>query len=387
MEYYYFKHSGLYAEKDLSDKDKYIVLACAKNEEDYIIEWIEHYLRLGFDKIIIADNNDVGNDSLPNLLADYVSSGRVQIIDARGTEALQVGLYTDFCEEGNFKWCAFYDCDEFLEIGIYKTIQDYLEQFDKYDIVLLNWLVFGPNGQIKKTEGGVQERFKRPQGPVLYFKENSFVKSIVRGGTDKFVGCHFNGSHLPVPAEGKVVSFTVGGYFEPAISSHAYFPPRYKNGYIKHYYTKSFEEWIKKADRGWPDGTDNLLLSKYLIFEHDYLPPLSFMETAVFKVDIDYSAYKQFEKEIEAYDVLSIRTAGEFTYPMITEIMDIFQKTSGHTFLFTDDSINDTLFTIMLEYGYATGNRVLFCRNNSEIWNAYLKYGNGNTSYYIINFG
>ena len=49
MENYYFKHSGLSFRKDPSDKDKYIVIACAKNAEEYIVEWVEHYLGLGFD--------------------------------------------------------------------------------------------------------------------------------------------------------------------------------------------------------------------------------------------------------------------------------------------------------------------------------------------------
>ena len=386
MENYYFKHSGLSFRKDPSDKDKYIVIACAKNEEEYIVEWVEHYLGLGFDKIILVDNNDVGNNSLPDLLSGYISRGVVEIFDARGVYSVQVGLYSDYCEESNFKWCAFYDCDEFLDIGVYSTIQEYLDQFDGYDIVLLNWLVFGPNGKLRKEDGLVQERFTRPQSPVLYFKENSFVKSIVRGNKDKFQGCFFNGSHIPTPAEGKTFSFTVGGYYDPPISSHAYFHPRYKNGYLKHYYTKSFEEWIHKANRGWPDGTDSLHLSKYLIFENDYLPPLDFMDKALFKTD-EHSTYEQFKNEIEEYDVIAIRSAGPFTYPLFTELMNIFQKTTDHTFLFADDVIDDTLFTILLEYAYATGNRVMYCKNDDELWKAYLKFGKKNDSYYIITFG
>ena len=118
MDTYYFKSSGLYFEMDPADKDKYLVIACAKNEGDYIVEWVEHYINLGFDKVIIADNNDIGDNSLPEILSDYVKNGTVQIFDCRGNDCIQVGLYADFCEYSNFKWCAFYDCDEFLDIGI-----------------------------------------------------------------------------------------------------------------------------------------------------------------------------------------------------------------------------------------------------------------------------
>ena len=127
-------------------------------------------------------------------------------------------------------------------------------------------------------------------------------------------------------------------------------------------------------------------LSKYLIFENDYLPPLDFMDKALFKTD-EHSTYEQFKNEIEEYDVIAIRSAGPFTYPLFTELMNIFQKTTDHTFLFADDVIDDTLFTILLEYAYATGNRVMYCKNDDELWKAYLKFGKKNVSYYIITFG
>lgn len=38
------------------------VVAIAKNEELYLKEWVEYHFHLGFDKIIICDNNDVGNE-------------------------------------------------------------------------------------------------------------------------------------------------------------------------------------------------------------------------------------------------------------------------------------------------------------------------------------
>ena len=386
MEEYYFKHSGLRFEKDPTDIDKYIVIACAKNEGDYIVEWVEHYYGLGFDKIIIADNNDVGDDSLYEKVQKYIDEGRMQVFDVREVDAVQVGLYADYCEQSNFKWCAFYDCDEFLDIGVYSNIKEYLEQFINYDVVLLNWLVFGPDGQLTKEDGLVQERFKKAQSPVLYFKENSFVKSLVQGNKEKFEGCFFNGSHLPTPAEGKSIRVTLGGYYMPKAFTHSIFPPKYKNGYIRHYYTKSFEEWVKKASRGWPDGTENLLLSKYLVFEKNMLVPFEFMDKALFKIE-SYSTFKNFEKEMNDYDVFSIRTDGEFVYPLITEMMDIFQKVTGYTFLFSDQAIDDTLFTILLEYGYATGNRVLFCKDPNEMWKAYQKFGKKNCTYYIITFG
>ena len=58
--------------KKYEDKDKYLVVTCAKNENEYIREWIQHYLNLNFDKIIICDNND--DESLLDVISDYIKN-------------------------------------------------------------------------------------------------------------------------------------------------------------------------------------------------------------------------------------------------------------------------------------------------------------------------
>ena len=385
MSEYYFKHCGRSFPKDESDKDKYVVIACAKNEEEYIVEWIEHYLNLGFDKLFIVDNNDEGNDSLPNLLQNYVNEGKVQIFDCRGVFSVQVGLYADFCAESNFKWCAFYDCDEFLEIGAYRSVKNYLEQFNGYDIVMLNWLCFGPNKQIKKKPGGVQERFPKPVSPVLYFKENGFVKSLVRGDKEKFKDCFFNGSHTPTNCPN--ARRTVAGYYDTNDESHSFLHPRYKNGYIKHYYTKSFEEWLKKAGRGWPDGTDTLNLKKYFCYDERYEVSVKFMRNSVFNVD-DYSLYDRFKTELADYDVIELsNNGGEFLYSYVGGTLDLMTHVTDHTFIVSEHIVDEPTYNMLLEAALLTGNRLVYAKNPYEIWETYEKYHKKNTTYYIVSFG
>ena len=75
MENFYYFNNGFGDErwfrKDISDRDKYLVVTCAKNENEYIREWIQHYLDLNFDKIIICDNND--DESLLGVISDYIN--------------------------------------------------------------------------------------------------------------------------------------------------------------------------------------------------------------------------------------------------------------------------------------------------------------------------
>ena len=175
--------------KHEEDKDKYMVIACAKNENDYIREWIEHYKKLDFDKIIICDNND--DESLIDVIDDYVNSGLVEIFNCRGLGSFQVQLYSMFCREGNYKWCGYFDCDEFLELNIYNSIKEYLNTKPNDICVSFNWLMFGSNEKLFKEDGLVQDRFKYPVSPISLYTENCFIKSLVRGGDFFKNGCWF----------------------------------------------------------------------------------------------------------------------------------------------------------------------------------------------------
>ena len=54
-----------------------------------IIEFIEHYLNLGFDKIIIADNND--EPTILELLDDYIKKWyKLKFMTFRGVNYFQV---------------------------------------------------------------------------------------------------------------------------------------------------------------------------------------------------------------------------------------------------------------------------------------------------------
>ena len=74
MEYIHFKteETERFLPKHPEDKDKYLVLTCAKNEDKYLVEFVEHYLKLGFDKVIIADNND--EPTIEPILENYIST-------------------------------------------------------------------------------------------------------------------------------------------------------------------------------------------------------------------------------------------------------------------------------------------------------------------------
>ena len=51
---------------------KSLLCAIAKNEERYINEWVNYHYSLGFDKIVIYNNNDSRDLVIPNVeVIDY----------------------------------------------------------------------------------------------------------------------------------------------------------------------------------------------------------------------------------------------------------------------------------------------------------------------------
>lgn len=386
MAEYIFEDIGAFPKYE-EDKDKYVVFACAKNEGEYIREWVEYYLGIGFDKVFIADNNDANDNSLYEAIRDYIDSGQVQVFDCRGKDSIQVLMYSRFCEIGNYRWCAYFDCDEFFEMSVYKNIKEFLAPMEEYDCVSFNWLLFGPNGNVYKQPGGVCERFPVPLSPVLYVKENVFMKSIVKGGEGRFPGCWFNGSHIPVTSHNDSIRYSIGGYNEPYEQNtiHAHYPPSYKFGYIRHYYTKSFEEWKQKAGRGWPDGTNSLDMARYSLFNESYAIPVDNFLTGLFADT--HNTGRDWASVIDTYSVIKMTNNGNFVYPFFMSTIAIMSYAKDHTFVITDNHVDDSMYAIFLEYALRTGNRLCFARNDDEVWKTFLNFHNkGEETYYIIGY-
>jgi hypothetical protein len=172
----------------------------------------------------------------------------------------------------------------------------------------------------------------------------------------------------------------IGGYFNTDSESHQVLPPRYKEGYIKHYYTKSFEEWSKKAQRGWPDGTENLLLYRYFVCQDWCTLPLKNMKNALFinKDEPDYSEY------LNTYDVFLLQNPNKYIYAYLIQLYKFLNQSTDHTFIISGEHIDDTVYNMILEYGLRTNNRVVWANNDEEVWRAYLKYNKGKSDTYYI---
>jgi hypothetical protein len=242
---------------------KTLVCGIAKLENDYIREWVEHYKKLGFTNVVIYDNNDLDGERFEDVIGDYIENGYVIIEDARGKTCYQHPAYIDCYKKYNadYDWIAFYDIDEFLELKKAKTIDEYLsqEKFNDFDVIYVNWKIYTDDNKVRYSSKPVQERFTRPmpyKKEIKYpFPENNHHKSLVRGhGT--FESLEFKmryGSHTPCNATKCCNS--VG----KEVPMEFWTPYVYDEAILKHYQTKTIEEWVnKKQVRRYPDSPPNI---------------------------------------------------------------------------------------------------------------------------------
>lgn len=236
---------------------KVAIVAIAKWENNYIREFVSHYKKLGADKVIIGDNNEVNGERFDEVLKDFISEEFVVIKDYRGKIKQQSTFYTNVYREysDKFDWIGFFDCDEFLHLTQHKNIQDFLtdSRYDKFKVIRINWKCYGDNGliRVENNDYSLQKRFTVPvdknvRAGGVFANKNS--KTFIRGNLgDITINVHGNYSIKECCNDkGELIEnkwCTDGLSWDVA--------------YIKHYNTKTIEEWLKKMKRGYPDKNYN----------------------------------------------------------------------------------------------------------------------------------
>lgn len=135
------------------------VCLVARDENKYIREWAEYHLRIGFDALIVYDNES--RQPLRAGLEDLVALGRVimheQPTDPAGWLRTQADAYADCMARyaDSFKWIAVIDADEFIVPKKTRNIKEFLAEYECYGAVTAHWVLFGSSG-LQKNESASQ---------------------------------------------------------------------------------------------------------------------------------------------------------------------------------------------------------------------------------------
>ena len=234
-----------------------VALCCiGRMENRYAKEYVEYYKRIGIDKIFIYDNNHDGEEHFEDVLQPFFDDGFVEVIDYRNRTLCQMKSYEECYNEHNneYDWIAFFDFDEYITFKNNETIKEYLSDkiFDNFECIHLNWMYYGDNDNIKYDDRPLVERFTKPADydlKITYnFPENNHVKSIVKCGIDNFkwrINTHS-------PGMGLKCCNAIGKKCE----DNAFNPYNFDKCYLRHYATKTIEEWVKyRMRRGNADIT------------------------------------------------------------------------------------------------------------------------------------
>jgi hypothetical protein len=221
-----------------------VICVIALNEEKYIDEWIKYHLSLGFQHIYIYDNSE-------NYLLKNKSSSYVTVIHFPG-HTKQLEAYDVFTRtyRKKHKWAAFIDCDEFIILKKHNNIIEFLNEYDKFSAVALNWLFFGTAHQLSYDDDPVTKRFQ------LCSKSLDLqIKCIVKINLiDRYISPHF-----PLLVNGTICNINktiINGPFNEEYNSDI--------AYIHHYYTKSEQEFREKIERGRADISEKRKLDELI---------------------------------------------------------------------------------------------------------------------------
>lgn len=219
------------------------IVAIAKDEQPYLLEWLAYHLAIGFDHIWVYDNES--GTPLSRIISRSAARGCVTVLrwPNAASGRTQIEAYNHFLRTfgRDVTWAAIIDVDEMICLKQDPTIGVFLDRFDGASGIALNWRFFGSSGHRAHEPGLMIERFRRA-APVDH-EINAGVKSLHRIDDVTFMLPHYSlyrGQAAVVSATGNLV---------PNDWRIALDPANFAIAQVNHYFVKSAEEWDRKIRR------------------------------------------------------------------------------------------------------------------------------------------
>ena len=231
---------------------KTCVMVIVKDEQEYIQEFIEHHLNIGVDALFIFE--DIGSRSHKHITDKYDNVYLLSILDVyygdekdriRERKEKKMAVQSDYIQHaikyiktlGEYDWCFSLDADEYVQAD--GDIHEILSRFSDWECVIMYWKNYGANGHILKPQyTSIQETYTKECGFTNIDWNNKIITKMVLNlreiDTSFPIPCHFSPTRRCIRTD-----------FSRQLSD----PPCYDLLYIKHYITKSFEEYMWKLTK------------------------------------------------------------------------------------------------------------------------------------------
>lgn len=249
-----------------SNDDIYTVVSTMKNEGPFILDWVAHYKVLGFDHILVC-NNDC-TDTTVEMLQRLQEMGLViqhnTIVRGGGIHRSALRQASRrYDEVMDAKWVFVCDVDEYLNIHIGDgTVRGLINASgDDIDVVSVPWRIFGTDGIDKFADKPVTKQFTNAELPwdaKLRPTTGKFVKSLYCN-QHKFKRM---GLHAPVPNEEHLADIKhvlPGGDIYLENGARTENPPSFEHAQVNHYALRSRDSYLVKRARGRANHTKHEL--------------------------------------------------------------------------------------------------------------------------------
>ena len=230
-----------------------------KNEAPYIAEWIAYQLSLGFDTVILYDNDST--DSTVVEIRRFQSHCDVCLIEWPDTEpGSHRRAYENAIQlfKAEFDWLAFFDTDEFLVLE--SDLRPTLAARQGAASIIVQWAMFGSSGHQARPLGLVIENYTQRSEPG--FDSNRHFKSIIN---PRLILKCINSHHFQPKSHFRFWKWDIaypitdlaGRHIDIdwAVPGTTMRSPDYKGGKLHHYFTRSYADWQAKVERGYEKGT------------------------------------------------------------------------------------------------------------------------------------
>ena len=222
----------------------------AKNEAPYLLEWVAYYRSLGFNKIVVYENNS--SDRSAKILKKLASRKYIEHRTWKlgKYESPQITAYEDMLARVETDWLLFVDCDEFLVMnkGDLFSMLEHIHPQTDVSAIGINWRIFGSSSNLVSDGRPVIERFVR--AAEANFEANKHLKSFLRvGSVGEAVDMHLS------DVAGRVV-FADGTPLELESRGRAS-EVKFNVAQMNHYFGKTPEEYAVKMLRGQGGAGEN----------------------------------------------------------------------------------------------------------------------------------
>lgn len=233
------------------------ILATARNEGVYYLEWIAYHRSIGFEDFFIYTNDN--DDFSASLLDPLAAAGIINVVYSslgarQNAQAKAYGHALGFdARILDYEWTMVCDLDEFLffDKDYFANVSDFLawHEVSDVDCISLSWSHINASGQKRWNERPMIDRFATQR-----FWLDTKVKSIFR--TTRAVQSY---AHFPAEFDGtRLIYRNAVGDIRVTFASeeqhgihgrHLDDDPEYRFASIVHYYWKSAEEFLWKHSR------------------------------------------------------------------------------------------------------------------------------------------